>query len=186
MSKIDAIASRQRDWRTRAKSEIAIGWRSWRAARWRICVSPLPCHVEPSTTRRFAIAKTSSACSVPKGGSSGHQSVTGRSWMSSGATIASRCRPGLAADGQIDRLGAGRRGVLAGQHAVGVDLGVEPRRAVGIGGRDDERPRGVAPGQVLDRRSAALADLRPAGDDDEVHHARAGGDVAFGGDVASV
>jgi len=30
---------------------------------------------------------------VGKGGSSGHHSVTGRSWTSSGATIASRCRP---------------------------------------------------------------------------------------------
>ena len=138
---------------------------------------PVPCQAEPSTTRRSAIAKTSLAGSVPNAGSSGHQTVTGRSWMRSGATMASRRRPGLSTAHQVDRLGAGRRRVLAGQDAMGQRTGVEPGGAVGIGGRHDEGPRRMTPGQVLDRGRATLTHLRPAGDDDEVHHARPGGDV---------
>src|SRR6185295_999583 len=36
----------------------------------------------------------------------------------------------------------------------------------------------MSPRQVLDCGRAAFTDLRPAGDDDEVHHARPGGHVA--------
>ena len=93
MSKIAAIASRQRDWRTRAKSEIAIGRRPPTPAIRRSWVRPVPFQCDPSTTRRSAISSRSFACGLAKGGSSGHQIVTGRSWMSRGAITALRCRP---------------------------------------------------------------------------------------------
>ena len=44
-------------------------------------------------------------------GSPGHQTVTGRSWMSSGATSAEQVPAGLAAGGQEDQLRAGLRRV---------------------------------------------------------------------------
>ena len=82
------------------------------------------------------------------GGSPGHQTVTGRSWMISGVAIADRCRPASPPAGQVDRLGAGLGRVLARQDAVRLDPGVEPRRAV----RD--RPTG--------RRSSATDGARSA------------------------
>ncbi len=84
---------------------------------------------------------------------------------------------GLAAGGQEDQLGARLGRVLAGQDAVRLDPCLEPRRAVRVRRQDDERPRGVAAGQPLDRLGGALADLRLPRDDDEVHHRRPRGDV---------
>ena len=83
----------------------------------------------------------------------------------------------VAARGQVDHLGAGLGRVLAGQDAVRLDVGVDPRRAVRIAGRDDEGSRRVPAGQLLDRGRAAFADLRAPRDDYQVHHAGAGGDV---------
>ena len=186
MSKIAAIASRQRDCRRRAKSEIAIGSRSPTPAIRRSWVRPVPFQCDPSTTRRSAISSRSFACGLANGGSSGHQIVTGRSWMRRGAITALEVPPGLAADRQVDRLRAGLRRVGAGHDAVGRDLGVEPGRPVGIGRLDDRRPRRVAAGEHLDDRRAALADLGPGGDHDEVHHARPGGDVAVVVDLVVV
>ena len=51
----------------------------------------------------------------------------------SGVAIAAEVLAGLAARGQVDHLRAGLRGVLARQHAVRLDPGVQPRRAVGVG-----------------------------------------------------
>ena len=42
---------------------------------------------------RSAPSRRSSAGALPSGGSPGHQTVTGRSWISSGVTRADRCRP---------------------------------------------------------------------------------------------
>ena len=54
---------------------------------------PSPLQVEPSTTRRSAPASSSRAAGLVSGGSPGHQTVTGRSWMISGVAIAARWRP---------------------------------------------------------------------------------------------
>ena len=86
---------------------------------------------------------------------------------------------GLAAARQVDRLGARRRRALARDHAMGLDVRVEPGRAVGVGRRDDQRPRRVASREVVDDRRAAFAGLGPAGDDDEVHDARPRADLAI-------
>ncbi len=85
---------------------------------------------------------------------------------------------GVAAGGHVDRLGAGLGRALAREHALGGDPGVEPARTVRIGRRADQGPRGMAAGELRDDRRAALAELGPPGDDDQVHHARPGGDVA--------
>jgi hypothetical protein len=85
----------------------------------------------------------------------------------------------LPAGGQVDRLRAYLRGPLAREHAVRTDLRVEPRRPVGIGRGQDQRPRGVAPRQLRDDRGRMLADLGSTRDDHEVHHARPRGDVAL-------
>src|SRR4051794_358376 len=86
---------------------------------------------------------------------------------------------GLATTGEMDGLGARLRRIGPRHDAVGDDLGVEPGWAVRIGRLDDRRPRGMATDQTLDRRRTALAHLRPAGDHDEVHHARPGADMAI-------
>ena len=94
MSKTVAIASRQRDWRTRAKSRIERrGNRSKSPASCTRRASPSPDQEAPSTTRRSDASSTSSALADPSGGSPGHQSVTGRSWTRSGVTTALRCWP---------------------------------------------------------------------------------------------
>jgi hypothetical protein len=87
--------------------------------------------------------------------------------------------PGVAAGRDVDRLGAGLRLTLAGEHAIGRDPGVEPTGAVGIGRRADQGARGMTAGELRDDRRAVLADLRPASDDDQVHHARPGRDMTF-------
>ena len=133
------------------------------------------------TRRRRAGRSTPSSSRTgwdPSSGSPGHQTVTGRSWMSSGATSAEQVPARLAAGGQEDQLRAGLRRVGARQHAVGLDPRVDPRRPVRVGALDDQRPRRVAAGEPADGLGAALADLRLAGDDDQVHHRRPGGDVA--------
>ena len=177
---MEAMASRQRDWRTRAKSLIASRVTSSRPAISRIRSSPSPFHVEPSTTRRSAPPSRSNAAREVNGGSPGHQTVTGRSWTISGVTIADEMPAGLTAGRQVDRLGAGLGRVLARQHAVRLHPRIQPRRAVWIRGLDDDGPRRVPPRECLDRGRATLRDLRPARDDHEVHHARPGGDVAGG------
>jgi hypothetical protein len=65
----------------------------------------------------------------------------------------------FAAGREEDELGARLRCIGPGQHAVGLDLGVEPGWAVGIAARDDEGPRRVAPGEHPDQRRGVLADL---------------------------
>ena len=85
--------------------------------------------------------------------------------------------PGIASGRHVDRLRAGLGGTLTRQHAVGADPGVEPTGAVGVGGRADQGARRVTTGELGDDRRAVLADLRPAGDHHQVHHARSRGDV---------
>ena len=92
-SKIEAMASRQRDWRMRAKSLIASRIDSMSAAMSRRRASPSPLHVEPSTISRSAPERRSTAAGLLSGGSPGHQTVTGRSWTTSGVAIADRWRP---------------------------------------------------------------------------------------------
>ena len=84
---------------------------------------------------------------------------------------------GLAARREMDHLGADLRRVLAWQHAVCLDTPVQPGRAVRIRRGHQQGPRRVAAGEGLDGGGAALRDLRPSRDDDQVHHARAGRDV---------
>ena len=91
-SKTEATASRQRAWRISAKSEIGRVGRA-RAASARSRLRPSPLQREPSTTSRSAVPTRAAARAVPNGGSPGHQTVTGRSWTRSGATIAWRWRP---------------------------------------------------------------------------------------------
>ena len=91
---MEAMASRQRDWRTRAKSRIdSRSCRSYSAASWRRRLRPSPDHEAPSITSRSAPRSSALAASPSSGGSLGHQTVTGRSWISSGATSAERWRP---------------------------------------------------------------------------------------------
>ena len=72
-----------------------------------------------SSRRRRAGRPSASRSLRPRassnGGSPGHQTVTGRSWMISGVAIADEVPAGLAAAGQVDRLGAGLGRVLARQ-----------------------------------------------------------------------
>ena len=83
----------------------------------------------------------------------------------------------------VDLLGAGRRRVGAGDHAIRLDLRPQPARAVRVSWHEDERPRRVAAGQHGDRRGGALAELRAPGNHHQVEHAGPGGDVAFDGTV---
>src|SRR4051794_5403924 len=87
------MASRQRDCRTSAKSLIASRVESWSAAISRNRANPSPLHVDPSTISRSAPASRSWADGLVSGGSPGHHTVTGRSWMISGVAIADRWRP---------------------------------------------------------------------------------------------
>ena len=82
--------------------------------------------------------------------------------MSSGATIPAMCWPLSPPHVRYTSSEhvSGARG--RGQHAVRLDLGVEPGRAVRIRGRDDERPRRMPAGEALDDRRGALADLAAA------------------------
>src|SRR4051794_14861667 len=94
MSNTDAIASRQRDWRTRAKSRIESRGNCWYSdASCRSRGSPSPDQADASTTSRSVDSSKVWVGTVPSGGSPGHQTVTGRSWISSGATRADRWRP---------------------------------------------------------------------------------------------
>ena len=150
---------------------------SARAASSRSRSSPSPVQDDPSTTRRSAAASISRVAGRCSGGSSGHQIVTGRSWMSSGRHDRRDVAAGLAAGGHVDHLGARLGRAFARQDAVRLDPRVQPRRAVGIRRPDDHRPRWMASGEGLDGRGAVLGELRPTGDDDEVHDARASCDI---------
>ena len=104
-----------------------------------------------------------------------HRQVVDEEWRHDRREVAAA----LPAGREGDELGARFRRVGPGQDAMGLDLGVQPGRAVGVGAGDDEGPRRVAPGEHLDHRRGVLPDLRPAGDDHEIHHARPGRDVAL-------
>ena len=68
----------------------------------------------------------------------------------------------IAAERQVDHLGARLGGGLRRQDAVRLDLGVEPGRPVGIRGRDDQRSRRVPARESVDDRRDTLADLPAA------------------------
>ena len=86
-SNVAAIASRQRDWRINAKSEIA-SRPSASAVSWPRRSRPLPLQRDPSTISRSAMSVSSRVTEVPNAGSPGTHSVTGRSWISNGAVNA--------------------------------------------------------------------------------------------------
>ena len=139
---------------------------------------PSPDQLEPSTITRSAIGRRSSAECESKCGSPGHH--TAPAGRGPGAARparrgAARSRPAR----HVDELGAGLRRRRRRQHAVGLDLGVDPHRPVGIGLGDDDRPRWVAAREALHDRCDALADLATARDHDQVHHAGAGRDAAL-------
>ena len=94
--------------------------------------------------------------------------------MSSGATVLERCWASSPPTLMTDLLGADLAAAALGQLAGRVDVGLEGRRAVGVGGREDDRARGMARGEHRDRRHRPLDDLRPRSHDDEGQHARAG------------
>jgi hypothetical protein len=89
-SKIDAIASRQRDWRIIAKSLTEMPVVSAHVAISARRVIPSPFQVDPSITRRSAAVNRSLVAWDVNGGSPGHQTMTGKSWMISGVTSAWR------------------------------------------------------------------------------------------------
>ena len=173
-----AIASRQRDCRTSAKSRIDRRSKSsYRPASWTRRSTPSP---DQATHRRRGGPSHSSRSRTgcdSKGGSPGHQTVTGRSWISSGATRPNRWRP--VSPPAVRKISSAHVSGASGarHHAVGLDPRVDPRRPVRVGALDDQRPRRMAAGQPADRLRAALADLGLARDDDQVHHRRPGGDV---------
>ena len=113
------------------------GWRSWSAASWRSWVRPVPCQRravddEPVGHREESFAGLRAERRLVRPPDRDRQVVDEQRGDDRVEVAA-----GLAAARQVDRLGAGLRGVRAGHDAVGLDLGVEPGRTVGIGGRDD-------------------------------------------------
>ena len=134
MSNTDAIASRQRDCRTSAKSRIeSRSNSSYSAASW--CSRSQPVAAPRGRVDDEAVGDLEQLprrLGVPSGGSPGHQTVTGRSWTSSGATSADRCRPvSPPAVRKISSVHVSGR-VRARQHAVRLDPRLEPRRPVRV------------------------------------------------------
>ena len=118
--------------------------------------APSPAQADASTTRRSVdLEQVVARAPTRSGGSPGHQTVTGRSWMSSGATSADRCRPvsppAVRKISSVHVSGAS----APRQHAVGLDPRVHPRRPVRVRGLDDQRPRRMPAGQPADRLGAS-------------------------------
>ena len=112
-------------------------------------------HAEPSTTSRSVrLEQLARAAPLASGGSPGHQTVTGRSWIEQRRHQRRQVPARLAARGQEDQLGARLGRVGARQHAVRLDPRVEPRRAVRVRARHDQRPRRVPAGEPADRLGA--------------------------------
>ena len=140
---------------------------------------PSPLHVEPSTTSRSVPSSRSRAAPETNGGSPGHQTVTGRSWMMSGVTSAARWRP--ASPPAVRWMVSAQ---ISGASARGSTQCASTRASIhdGPSGSADWTTTvrdGWRPGERLDDRGAALGDLLPSGDDHQVHHARSRRDVAF-------
>ena len=131
-------------------------------------------HHQPVRGRRAGRARRLD----PSGGSPGHQTVTGRSWMMQRRRDRREVPAGLAAGG--DAGSSRRRSRARPRAAARRCASTRASSHDGPSGSADptiDRPRRMAAGQGLDRRGAVLGDLRPAGDDDQVHHARPGRDV---------
>ena len=146
---------------------------------------PSPLQVEPSTTSRSDAVEQVDRRRDENGGSPGHQTVAGRSWMISGVTIAERCRP--ASPPAIRWMVSAQ---VSGASSRGRMQCASTRASIhdGPSGSADWTTivrDGCSPGQRLDRGRAPFRDLRPARDDDEVHHARPRRDVAAGLALAS-
>ena len=144
-------------------------------------VRPSPCQPEPSTTSRSAIVEQLVRLArLPNGGSSGHQTVTGRSWMSSGATIAVEVAAGSrrrrSGGSSRRRSRARRRGACTQWAWIWASSQDGPSGSAGwtIVVRDGWRP--VSRWMIAAQRSPTSG---RRGDHDEVHHARPGGDVAL-------